>query len=186
MRVHLLREWINVNLDPFPVVCSVGHFLSLSHTHTQICRENIVLLADSKLDLLHTVLSRCVKSVLEWQFLEERFICSFSDLHLLQSWFFILIFCTCTLALHSYSFSKSNLGKISPTLFQLKCTVTPLLPLPALPLIFLMPVSVSSLFHLSTLSSCFYMAPCSMYEITLQLMQTMVFFKQHTKPFLIH
>jgi len=36
------------------------------------------------------------------------------------------------------------------------------------------------------LSAGIYMVLCSMYEITFQLMQTTVFFKQHIKPFSIH
>lgn len=124
MRVSSLREWINVNLDLLPVVCSAGHSLAVSVTHAQICRENTVLSADNKLDLLHTVLSTCVKSVLEWHFLEECFICSFRNLHLLQSWVFTRLCCTCIVALHSHSFWRSNLGKSSPPLFQLKCSHT--------------------------------------------------------------
>jgi len=34
MRVSSLSEWIDVSLDPFPVVCSVG--CSLSHTCTDL------------------------------------------------------------------------------------------------------------------------------------------------------
>lgn len=78
----------------------------LCHEQSQICRE---LLSGNELDLPHTVLSSCVKSVPVWHFLEECFICGFSDMYLLQSWFFVLICCTCTVALCSHSFSNGVL-----------------------------------------------------------------------------
>ena len=115
-----MLAWIHFQLS---VVLGV-----LCLTHAQICRENIALLADSKLDHLHTVLSRRVKSVLEWHFQEEGFICS-----LWSAFATVLILYPDLLYLHtgtSFSLSNSNLGKSSPTLFQLKCAVTSVLLLP--------------------------------------------------------
>lgn len=79
-----------------------------------ICRENTVLLADNKLDLLHTVLSKYLKFVLEEGFLDKCFI------HQL-----VCICCSpdSPASVHSLCFSKPNLNnnnkkKTSPFLFE--------------------------------------------------------------------
>lgn len=145
-----------------------------------------MLLAENRLDWLHTALSGWIKSDLEWHFLKEHFICHFSDLQLLQSWFLILICCTCMLSLHSLCFSNSDLGKISPAISQLEnacisCHFQPVFLVPS-------PATDISLHHLLLICLCFlpvftwHHAPC----ITFHLMQTTMFFKQHIKSFLTY
>lgn len=129
--------------------------------HREICTKNRVLLAENRLDFLQYSVSRCIKPVLKWHFLKEHFICSFSDLQLLQSWFLILICCTCLLALRSHCCSNSDLGKISPAISQLKCTVMPVFLVPS-------PATDISLHHLCFICLCLlpvFMAPCSMHDL---------------------
>lgn len=62
-RVSSLIEWVDVNLYPFPVLCSAG--LSGCCAQEEMCTKSRVLLAENRLGFLHTALSRCIKSVLE-------------------------------------------------------------------------------------------------------------------------
>lgn len=132
-----------------------------------------MLLADNKLDLLHTVLSKYLKFVLEEGFLDKCFI------HQL-----VCICCSpdSPASFHSLCFSKPNLNNNNnnnkPPFFCLNLS-------------FLSPILATDISHshfciiffVSVHFACIYVLPCFIH--TFRLMHTAVFFKQHLKAFLI-